>query len=227
MPLLPLALSAHVSAWNPVGVSGGVEGQRPALDASCQFCGLHAAGWQEPFHCNGDHADASPGNIVSACPLCHLCQHLDRPHIHEEAALIWLPEMSQAAVIALARGVHLVLQACGEPAHMERGIPIRDKPGLQAAWAAHDALRKRTASAEERLGTASPLDLSAALLGLSPAALKRGGVLLRGLRLLPLGRLYRDGDDIYPKVLADWAAVASPASKPGPPPAPSTEGRAS
>ena len=214
MPLLPLALSAHVSAWNPVGVTDGVEGQRPALDRSCQFCGLDAAGWQEPFHCDGDHANGSPGNIVSACPLCHLCQHLDRPHIHEEAALIWLPEMSQAAVIALARGVHLVLHAHGEPAHMDRGIPVRDTPALQSAWATHDALRKRSHSAEERLGTASPLDLSAALLGLSPAALKRGGVLLRGLRLLPLGRLYHGRHDVYPKILAAWAAAA--ASQPAP-----------
>ena len=214
MPLLSLALSAHVSAWNPVGVSGD-EGQHPALDRSCQFCGLDAAGWQEPFHRDGNHADASPGNIVSACPLCHLCQHLDRPHIHEEAALIWLPEMSQAAVIALARGVHLVLHAKGEPAHMDRGIPVHDTPALQSAWATHNALRKRSHSAQERLGTASPLDLSAALLGLSPAALKRGGVLLRGLRLLPLGRLYHGQHDVYPKVLAAWAAAA--ASQPAPP----------
>jgi len=215
MPLLPLALSAHVSAWNPVGVSDGVEGQPPALDPSCQFCGFDAAGWQEPFHRDGNHADAAAGSIVSACPLCHLCQHLDRPHIHEEAALIWLPEMSQAAVIALARGVHLVLHAHGEPAHMDRGIPVRDTTDVKSAWAAYDALRKRSQSAQERLGTASPLDLSAALLGLSPAALKRGGVLLRGLRLLPLGRLYHGRHDVYPQILIAWAAAA--ASQPAPP----------
>ena len=225
MNLLPLALSAHASAWNPAGVPGGAEGQGcPALDVLCRFCGLDAAGWQEPFHLDGDHDDASPDNRVPACPLCHLCQHLDRPRIHEEAALIWLPQVSKAAVIALARAANLVLHAHGEPAHMGRGRPVRDTPALRAAWAACHALRERAVSAEERLGSASPPDLAAALLALSPAARARGAVLLRGLRLLPLGRLYQQGRDVYPQVLDSWAwaATATPAAgRPAAPPSPS------
>lgn len=212
MALLPLALSAHASAWNPAGAPGPGGGQiltppRVALDPTCRFCGFDAAGWQEPFHLGGDHA--SPGDVVPACPLCHLCQHLDRPRVREEAALIWLPELSQAAVIALARAAHLVLHAHGEPAHRGRGCPVRDTPTLRAAWAALDALHGRAAAAEERLGSASPLDLAAALLTLSPAARARGAVLLRGLRLMPLGRLHHDGRDAYPDMLDTWAKAAA------------------
>lgn len=212
--LLPLALSAHASAWNPAGIPGGDVGQRPALDISCRFCGLDAAGWQEPFHRDGNHADLAPGNAVPACPLCHLCQHLDRPRIREEATLIWLPETSQAAVNALVRGIHLVLHAHGEPAHVERGRPLHDTPPLRAAWAAYQALLERARLADERLGTVSPLDLACALMGLSPHAREHGVQLLHGLRLLPLGRLYQEDCDIYPQVLDTWAwaATRSPAS---------------
>lgn len=209
MTVLPLALSAHPSAWNPAGIPGRGEGQAIPKDAACRFCGLDAAGRQEAFHLDGDHANNAPGNVVSACPLCHLCQHLDRPGIHEEAALIWLPELSQAAVVALARSAHLVVHAHGEPPHMDRGRPVRDEPALRAAWSAFHALRGRSRAAKERLGTASPLAFATALLGSPPAARAKGALLLRGLRLLPLGRLYQKGRDVYPQVLDTWAAAAA------------------
>ena len=208
MPLLPLALSAHASAWNLAGVPGPGGGDRSGPDVPCRFCGLLTAGWQEDFHLNGDHHDAAPANVVTACPLCHLCQHLDRPAIEREAALVWLPELSQAAVIALARQVHLALREHGEPAHMERGRPVRNAPSLHPAWAAFEALRARARPAEERLGAASPRDLAAALVGLSPRARSSSDALLRGLRLLPLGRLFRDQQDVYPAMLNDWAEAA-------------------
>ena len=208
MAILPLVLSAHPSAWNPAGILGWVGEQVIPPDATCRFCVLDAAGWQEAFHLDGDHGNASPGNVVSACPLCHLCQHLDRPTLHEEAALIWLPELSQAAVIALARSAHLVLRAHGEPPHMDRGRPVRREATLAPAWAALHALRGRAGVARDRLGTASPLDLAAALLGIERAAPTRGPTLLNGLRLLPLGRLYQEGQDVYPQALHTWAWAA-------------------
>ncbi len=214
MTILPLALSAHRSAWNPAAIPGWGGGQVTPSDAICQFCGLDAAGWQEAFHRDGNHANSAPGNVVPACPLCHLCQHLDRPGIHGEAALIWLPELSQAAVVALARSAHLVLHAYGEPAHMDRGRPVRPDPALAPTWAALHALRGRARAAEERLGTASPLAFATALLGSDPAARTQGAVLLHGLRLLPLGRLFQKGRDVYPQVLDTWAFAATGPDRP-------------
>ena len=218
MTVLPLALSAHASAWNPAGIPGWGGGQAIPPDATCRFCGLDAAGWQEAFHLDGDHGDASPGNVVPACPLCHLCQHLDRPTLREEAALIWLPELGQAAIVALARSAHLVLRAHGEPPHMDRGRPVRREATLASAWASLHALRGRAAAAKDRLGTASPLDLAAALLGVDRTAPSRRPPLVHGLRLLPLGRLYQEGHDVYPQVLHDWASIALAPSDPPPSP---------
>lgn len=224
MTLLPLSLSAHPSGWNPAGATGEAAGQHPDLEPSCRFCGFDAAGWQEPFHLDGDHANTKSSNIVPACPLCHLCQHMDRPRIQDEAVLVWLPEASQGAVVALARRIHIVLHTQGEQPHMARGRPVRTAEPVASAWAAQLALRGRADLAMERLGTTSPLDFAAALLGLSAPARERGATLLRGLRLLPLGRLHHGGRDAYPDMLSAWAAAA-PGSVRAPRPPPSRAAR--
>lgn len=205
--LLPLTLSAHASGWDPAGSRRGNEEQVSLAGETCQFCGFGAAGWQAPFHLDGDHDNASRDNVALACPLCHLCQHMDRPHIVQEAVLVWLPEVSQAATIALARRIHLVLRSYGEPPHMERGRPLRSGDALSAAWAAQLSLRARAKPAQERIGTSSPADFAAALLGLSPNARARGSSLLFGLRLLPLGRIFDGQHDKYPLILDAWAAL--------------------
>lgn len=198
MRLLPLVLSAHPSAWN--ADAGGLQRERTVSpDSSCQFCGFRAPGWQEPFHLNGDHDD-TPGNLAVACVLCSLTQHLGRPTIDAEATLIWLPEMSQAALNAIARRIHRGLQAQGEPPHMGRR-PQSDTPELRALYCAFMALQERGIALQSRLGTTSPRALGAALLGLDPAAYERRASLLGGTRLLPRGRLYRDGEDVYPQLL--------------------------
>lgn len=164
------------------------------------------AGWQEAFHLNRNHGDQTSGNVVPACPLCHLAQHLNRPCIEQEAVVIWLPEMTQAALNSLAREIHLTLHAHNEPAPMERR-PRAGTDVVCAAYASYQALQERAAAARTRLGTTSPRHLGAALLGLSPAAYARRSERLGGVRLLPRGRLFQNGQDIYPKVLAAWAAV--------------------
>jgi len=200
----PLVLSAHPSAWT---ADAGV-GERKAVssEATCQFCGQMTAGWQEPFHLSDDHDDNSPDNLVVSCPLCHLSQHLHRPTIDEEAVLIWLPEMAQGAVSVLTRKIHL---ACiGEGLLAAYDDLARTAPTISAAYRAYRTLHERSAAAALRLGTVSPRQLGVALRELPSAEYRRRAALLGGIRLLPLGRLFRRGIDSYPKMLRDWAALA-------------------
>ena len=98
---------------------------------------------------------------------------------------------------------------------MDRGRPVRREATLAPAWASLHALRGRAAAARDRLGTASPLDLATALLGVDRTAPSRPPTLLHGLRLLPLGRLFQEGRDVYPQVLDTWAwGAAAAASMP-------------
>lgn len=166
---------------------------------SCRFCGLKARDWQEPYR-DGGLADARRDNVVPACVLCHLARHLDRPAIEAEALVIYLPEMSQAAVNAIARDIHLTFFQHGEALPVGHRSFADTRPELRAAYCAFKALEERSAVARARLGTASPRDLWAALMHLSlhPSLFKWDA---GALRLLPLGRYYRGGKDIYPDLL--------------------------
>jgi hypothetical protein len=209
MARFPLALSAHPSAWT-VDAETGKPGAVAAV-ATCQFCGQPTAGWQEPFHLNDDHADDSAANIASSCPLCHLPQHLNRPDIDREAVLIWLPEMAQGAVNVLARQIHLTCKANGlTPVYEDLARRSSAVIGTSAAYHAYRTLFERTAAADLRLGTTSPRHLGAALRELPPPDYERRSALLGGIRLLPIGRLFHHGRDIYPDMLRDWAPPSRP-----------------
>jgi hypothetical protein len=206
MARFPLVLSAHPSAW----IAEAEPCERKA-DASatviCQFCGQPTAGWDERYHLNDDHADSAPENLALSCKLCHLTQHLNRLEIDSEAVLIWLPEMAQAALNVLARHIHLGCHAVGISPVYGQAVVTTSVPRSGAPLAAYRALHERATVADIRLGTSSPRQLGAALLELPPSHYERRATLLGGIRLLPLGRLFQTGRDIYPTMLRDWAAL--------------------
>ena len=145
---------------------------------------------------------------MPACPLCHLAQHPERPQIDTEATLIWMPEVSQGVLNCFVRGIHLTLHRGGEPTDMRR-TPHAAAPGVVEAFRAYRALRERAAPAFDRLGSNSFADLGAALLDLRPHTYAGRADLLAGLRLLPLGQLYRNGQDVYPEMLTAWLPNAA------------------
>lgn len=171
--------------------------------ATCRFCGVRSPDRTEVFHLNGDHDDNRPDNLVPACALCHLAQHLDEAETSKAGTLIWLPEMSQAGVITVARGIHSLLLEHGErPSSHEP--PRRRGPAVEGAWRAMSALRAREVQARDILGTSRPYALAAALLALDPTSYCERADLLDGIRLLPTGQLIRAGEDIYPELLSLW-----------------------
>lgn len=149
--------------------------------------------------------------IVAACQLCALCRGLDRPRIADEVVPVWLPEMTQRALVAVVRRLHLVCHAHGQPPTM-LGVPPPGSPVLSQAWGLHMALVRRVPLAKARLGTTDMGELAEAL---DDAAWAGADVpsLLGGLRLLPLGRFFdRRGVDVYPDALAAHAASTKGAS---------------
>ncbi|MBR0647755.1 HNH endonuclease [Plastoroseomonas hellenica] len=218
MRLLPLPLSAHPSAWLAGSGAGGQPGAdreprrraaftaEPVLSgdpAMCRFCGVHTTARHEPFHLNGDHGDTRPENLVAACAWCHLCQHLDDAEAASAAMLIWLPEISQAALVTIVRGMLTVLAGHGEVRAASARSPRQPEvqTGVHRAMA---ALQARADLARKILGTARPAMLGAALLALEPTSYRERANLLDGIRLLPTDRLIRGGRDILPDLLRQW-----------------------
>jgi intracellular multiplication protein IcmJ len=161
-------------------------------------------GWQERFDSSGEGKGNAPREPVWNCVLCGLPRRLTGPEIEKEAVLIWLPELGQAGLNVLVRGIHVIAARHGEPPHLDER-PRTDDPALRAVFSAYAALRARAAGAITRLGTASPLDLGHALLDLPGGRYVERAVWRGGIRLLPLGRLFRDGRDIYPGLVDELA----------------------
>ncbi len=213
MRLLPLVPSARLPSCS-ADTSGTQEARLSTLERdshTCRFCGFHAAGSQEVVTLDAAGVAPSPDILATACLLCAAVQQLDRPTAGQETLVIWMPEIAQAVLNVLVRGIHLAL-CREEEAPVLGSRPRQDTPTTRAAWSAYDALAARREAAELHIGTSSPRELAAALLEMAPASYSRRAALLGGVRVLHRGRHIRDGQDAYPKILASWAAATSPES---------------
>ena len=187
MRLTPLILSVRRPTVEAVAPQ-----ESGAHEGFCRFCAALIARPQKP---------SSFLDEDGACLICHLVRHLERPTIDEEARLIWLPELTQAALIALVREAHrrlaehgmLHLAAVGRSAASKGSVP----PEARQALAAIAALGGRVEEAEARLGTSSPKALCAALQRVNAATYEDRARLLGGVRLLPLGKVIESGADVY------------------------------
>ena len=189
MRLAPLVLSVRES-----GRKAG------CAQSSCPFCGVRFTEGQEPFLCPDGSADFS-------CAPCHLVRHLERDTIAEEAVLIWLPEMTQAALNALAHGAHKRLARDGALHRAASPFDLAPDHVPKGAIEAIRALEARSFEAEARLGASSPRVLGAALMRMRPRVYQDRARLLGGLRLLSRGRFFVDGEDIYPRLIGDRIAA--------------------
>ena len=202
--LRSLVLSANFAdeIAGPLGAAGEMLNNSDEL--RCPFCGMWS-GWQE--------LATAPGRAredAAACALCFLCRHLERPRIDEEAALVWLPEMSQPAVNVTMREIHVQLRALGEDLY-DAGRLRLNTPERLRLYYARSALCARSVAAASRLGTDRPSELAGALCRLSPTAYANRAKLLGGVRLLPLGRFYAGNKDVYPEIVDSWCEIAKAA----------------
>ncbi len=191
MRLLPLKFRIDGPARNHAPVIDVVAAYSTRI---CEFCGLPA----------GQHA--MPIGKAMACVLCGLVQSLQRSTIDEELRLIWLPEMSQAALNVLVRQIHIELQELEEPVHCDAtpGSPEGMRPAL---YNAQRILRERSESVAERLGSARASDLGDALAILAGRNAAISDLPWGGLRALPTGRFYVAGVDVYDEIVGHWRGV--------------------
>jgi hypothetical protein len=143
---------------------------------------------------------------AGGCVLCSLVRNLVRPRIDEEACIVWVPELSQAAVNVMIRRVHMTLRAHGERVETE-AKPAKAVGMIPSLFHVAQALLDRRREAAARLGTSSPSDLADALLRLAPEAYQARDQLLGGARLLSLGRFYGGTRDVYSEIVDSWAAA--------------------
>jgi hypothetical protein len=191
-----MAALATFDALSPASIAG----EAPA--GFCAFCGFAGPGAARFIS-----TTAHDGTAVkqTACLLCAAIQDLGRPTIDYEALVIWMPEISQAALNRLVRGLQITLLT---------DVKSPAFPAPQAgiggpATALYRVLAARQEGAVGRVGTASPSLLARAAAGLQQEARHARRLVPTGLRVLHLGRHFAGGRDIYPDAVRQWASSQS------------------
>jgi intracellular multiplication protein IcmJ len=210
MRFLPILPSTHPSAWavEPDEAEREELAQRVReRDAhTCRFCGHHAISWQAVVEIDGDVGNCSEDNLATACALCQSVQRLGRHSVNDELLLIWLPDISQAALNCIVRRIHLTLHTHGEQAHALE-MPRSQAPAVYAAMRAYRGLQVEARTVEARIETSRPGELGAALMGLGSKSRHELQAALGGVRFLHRGHYFRNGRDVYSQVLSAWAAA--------------------
>lgn len=115
MSLRPIRLAVKRNSWRPAGHYESTQGDWQKIraeilkrdDYRCVYCGFSASKYQEVHHLDGDHDNNIPENLVTACSFCHATQHVGLCGKEGRGLLIWLPEMSQAALNHAVRWLEL------------------------------------------------------------------------------------------------------------------------
>lgn len=220
--LIPLVPSVKCENWRMYDKDSGeadAEFQRVRKKAlerdnhSCRFCSFRSLKWQEVHHLNDDHADNRLDNLVTACPFCHMVQHIGLAGRNEEAVLVWLPEIAQDDLHHLVRTA-LVAQRQSDIIKSDpRANPATLRLFRESADVARSVLaafRSREIEAEARLGSSDPLEIGNAMLLLPDREYARRAEFLSGIRLLPLGKRFQEREDVMVKHIDSWTETGGP-----------------
>jgi hypothetical protein len=190
-----------------------IEVARALLESSqaCCGCGLISRHWQEIHHRNGDHDDWSRDNLAVICPFCHRLHHAGAASLIGELELIWLPELTQAEAIQLARLLY-VAAALGERTGADAGEDAQ--LAIAAATLLGSQIRDRQMRASNLLGSAEPHRVLDLLWALPSEALEPALAKTAGVRYWPTDAFLRWEVTGYrqrgPEMIQAWLAPTGP-----------------
>lgn len=170
-------------------------------DHTCRYCGFQSRKYQEVNFIGKQDKASGPDDYATACTFCHQCFHLERIDRMQSGAVIWLPEIGQAALHHICRAIYV--------ARISQG------PMADAARDGMEALLSRKEEAKNRLGSDSAKIVATILQDfLEPQEYKNRGAKLKGFRILPLDRrIIKEGDlefNQFPQILAYWRSKDGP-----------------
>lgn len=170
---------------------------------TCVHCGFRSEKYQEVHHLDDNHANNSPSNLATVCPLCHSVHHIGFAG-GKGAILIWWPEISQVDFNNLLRTVWIAI-AFGED-------DLRAKAKNLLSLIEH-----RRQMVLNILGTDSPVDVANALLNMNESQMKSADQTLSGVRLMVPASAFEDaitywGRGTYKELMPDtWAQLLAEA----------------
>lgn len=169
-------------------------------DYACRCCGFKAHRYQRAI--SSAAIRGAKDEYVTVCLFCELCFALDRVGVVGGAALIWLPELTQAELNHVLRAIYVATFSA-------------DAALSETAARTLDALTARRTEAKRRLGSDEPVLLATVFQEeMNDQERAAAGAKLEGIRLLPLGRLAARGaelqDDPFSRMIRYWMSPEGP-----------------
>jgi len=168
----------------------------------CRFCGFQSAKHQQAVALADDLRDVAA--LATACVFCEQVACVDTVPSRRSGVLVWLPEVGQAELNAVARVLYVCRVRQDELAARARALLdkiVDRRPKAETAFGSADA-----AVLAKRLRTEAEGKAGAGSLGRDWMA--------RGLRLFPLDRrLVTEGElqyNQFPQVLDFWRSRNGP-----------------
>lgn len=218
-PLPPLLLGVKAARWrgyDPEAVAAEAKAEfervRPSVlrrdRFRCAYCGFRSTppggktdgdgkgSWMEVHHIDHDHGNNDSANLVTICNYCHMVFHIGLAGRHG-ARLVWLPELSQAAVSSVWRAFGALWWERRFVAERRLNPPTSSHRNEQfgrlfavATESLSALMDERAWMVEKTFGTSDPSLLGDWLLRLAmvaPEVYEDRGRWLSGVRLLPPG----------------------------------------
>lgn len=141
---------------------------------TCQGCNFKSIKYQEIHPINQQHSDMDINNLVTLCPFCHQCYHLNTASYSNGGSLIWLPELSQVELHHLVRGIFIALTD-------------EKNPYYQIAKQLYLFLENRKSFIDNNFseGASNPALLGQVFLKMPKENYERRGEFLTNIKLLP------------------------------------------
>lgn len=214
MSLLPITLGVRQSP--DAQASGGKrktlkKDQLKALHAkvlerdhfTCRYCGFASKQFQRVIPKDWAASGQEEAELVTACVFCEQCFALESVAPMGSGVLIWLPDISQAALHHIMRAIYAA-RAHGD------AMPEKIRTCAQRAF---DVILHARGEAKRRIGTDDPAALASVFLeSIDAGTYAKRGHKLAGIRLMPLDRrlsLSSDADQ-FPRMATYWISPDGP-----------------
>lgn len=167
----------------------------------CAYCGFKSEKFQRVNVKDGNWKNLSPDNLVTSCIFCQQCFYLDQIASMRSGVLIWMPEMTQAALNHLVRCIYVAR--------------ITQGPMADYARKALESLMQRREEAKSRILTDDPEILSMVMSQYIHAKqYAQARKKLDGIKIMPLDRrIIKEGDmefNQFPQILAFYRSKKGP-----------------
>ncbi len=193
---IPLLLSSSIKSWKMSSTHGTEYDRAYKKNKStwdkvwerdayrCYYCKFTSKKFQEIHHLNDDHEDNSMDNLVTACPLCHQCFHLDTASTTNGGKIIWLPEMTQQELNYLSRAIFIA----AESARMAEESGEKVSGFTKMASMLENSLSQRSLVVEQYIqqGASDPANFATALLNMKEERYEAREEFIKPFKLLNL-----------------------------------------